>query len=193
MFRLGLSLLSLLSFLSFSRSYHSFLVRNSPSSFLIGAWYPIAFFSSAVGSLVRVISTIVKNLSFSTFLSPCYRGIKTSTIFFSLMLITWWRPGTLRLITSATQSARSIRRSAALMVTNFLSSPKKRVRALVMYFPELCFMYHRLGKISLECLCLVYPRSFPPVASPCNTWLLLTSNYLQYLNQKIICTIHKYS
>ena len=99
----GLSALSglfyLLSALSFSPLAHDSLLRNSPSTFLSGAWYPGAFLCSSVGFLVRTTSITVRNLSFSTLTSPYSSGMKTSTIFCSLMVVIWWRSGTFLLRT----------------------------------------------------------------------------------------------
>jgi len=128
-------LCSLLSALSFSPISHDSLVKNSPPTLVIGAWYPGAFFCSSVGFLVKVTSMTVRYLSFSTLTSPSSLGIKTSTIFFSVMLMIWWSSGTFLLRTSATQRALSMSLSAALIVTNCLSSPKKRVKPLATYRP----------------------------------------------------------
>jgi hypothetical protein len=49
---------------------HDSFVKNSPSMFLRGAWYPAAFLCSSVGFLVRTTSITVRNLSFSTLTSP---------------------------------------------------------------------------------------------------------------------------
>ena len=98
---------SRLAALSYSPFFQDYLVRNSPSA-LRGAWYPGAFFSSAVGFLVKVISTTVKNLYCSTLTNPYSFGSNTSTILFSVMLMIWWRSGTFLLTTSATHSALSM-------------------------------------------------------------------------------------